>query len=346
MIGRVKNELEKIWLRKRNIGFFLAAAGICLAWAALIWTLGNGGGVLAGGPSRNGGPLPGANVLPGGNGLPAGNALQDGSALSDGNLLPDGSALPFGALPIVFNLAYSPLTVLAFVAELYVPALSAFLAADLYTAEIKSGYIKWLCAAPADSAAVYFSKLLAMVVFVAANIFALFLASLAFALLLPVGGLSAAGIREALTAYAVTVVPAASVAAMLAFVAMLFESRFAAIFTGAALYAGARIAGAASGAVADASFLSYMQWHVLWVGGALPARKLLSVWLMLLSGGAAFAAAGCIAMARRAASHSGGARAARRRGMAGGRRARAGAEAGESGVAEHGETGAKGRDEG
>ncbi|MDR1062052.1 MAG: ABC transporter permease [Clostridiales bacterium] len=291
-------------MRKRNMGFFLAAAGICLAWAAVIWILGNG--ARAGG--GNSGALPDSGLPQGGGGAPRG-----------------GNFLPFGALPVAFNLAFSPLTVLAFVSEAYAPILCVFLAADLYAAEIKSGYIKWLCAAPGGSAAVYFSKLLAMIVFSAANIFALFLASLAFALILPVGGLSAAGIREALTAYAVTVVPTASVAAMLAFVATLFESRFAAIFAGAAFYAGARIAGLASGAVADASFLSYMQWHVLWVGGALPARKLLSIWMMLLSGGAAFAAAGYMSMARKA---GGGARRARAgrgetmRGEAGGGRPR------------------------
>ncbi|MDR1439025.1 MAG: hypothetical protein LBJ10_03155 [Clostridiales bacterium] len=211
----------------------------------------------------------------------------------------------YGVLQITFNLVFSPLTVLAFVSEAYVPILSAFMAADSYSMEMRSGYLNWQRATAGGGAAVYFAKLLAMFVFNAANVLALFLASLAFALLLPVGGLSAAQICEALVAYAVTVVPVMAMTAMFAFVAALFKSRFAAIFAGAALYIGARAAGLASNAVSGASFLSYVQWHVLWTGGMLPAPKLANIFLMLLSATAVFASAGYIAMELRAGSLAG-----------------------------------------
>jgi ABC-2 type transport system permease protein len=239
--GRLQNELEKIWLRRRNVCFFAAASCLCLIWAIAVWVLGG------------------------------------------------------GVLPFTFRLVFSPLTVLAFVSEIYMPALSMFLAGDLFSAELGSGYARWQRAPRAGAASVYFSKLFAIFIWDAANIFALYSVSLLFSACSPQRGLTAAELSEAALAYLVSVAPSLSLAAMFAFVAALFRNPVAAVPIGIGAYASLRLAGALSAAVSEASFLSYMQWHVLWTGGMAPAPKLMNAFVMILSGGAAFTSLGYLA---------------------------------------------------
>jgi hypothetical protein len=190
-----------------------------------------------------------------------------------------------GVMPVTFSLSFSPLTVLAFLTELYLPICAVFLASDLFTLETAGAYTRWVRMNAAGPAVLFFAKFCAILLYCLANLFVFFGVVTCFSLLFPLRPLAASEIADALVAYAVSAVPLVPMAALAVLIANLARSGFLASVAGIGCYALLRAAAAFSPVLAKASFLSYLQWHVLWTGQTPSSAKLLNLFLLLSSGG-------------------------------------------------------------
>ena len=261
------NEVSMLFARPRNRAVPAAAAAVSVLWALAVWLVGGG-------------------------------------------------AFPV-TFPVTFNLEYSPLTVLAFMAEAFIPLQALLLAADLYTEARKYGLARFASAAGVGAGVAYWSKFLAVLAYCAASFAALFVVSSACAALHPLrraaaamAPLAAAAAADApqapalaglVVAYAVTSAPMFVAASMAALAANLSKSSFAAVASGLAAYVSLKVAGSFSGAVANASFTSYMQWHVLWAGKMPPTPRIASIALLFGATGAACLSGGYLAFTAGAA---------------------------------------------
>ncbi|WP_269432508.1 ABC transporter permease [Gordoniibacillus kamchatkensis] len=179
-----------------------------------------------------------------------------------------GSSLPLMMLSLF---TFAPLPVVLFMA-----------AADSFSGEAAARTIKLVLVRPIARTKVFASKVLAIAVYVAVLLAALWIASVISGLFVPKANV-AGSLLESAIAYTAAFVPMMAVGLMAVFVAQCFSNTTGAMTLSLLIYAAAKLLPFVLPQVSVWSVFSYTDWHVLWIGNAVSAVKLLSSFFLLLA---------------------------------------------------------------
>ncbi|GAA3408940.1 DUF2705 family protein [Paenibacillus hodogayensis] len=200
-------------------------------------------------------------------------------------LVPVLSALLLGNLPNGVGSALGrdyPQLMLSLFTAVWLPLFLFMAAAESFSGEYADRTIKLVLLRPVSRARAFASKVLAMFVYLALLLAAVWLVSVAAGLATaPRATIAALG--DSLIAYAAAFVAMAAVGTAASFVAQWLRSGVGTLALCVFLYVGAKLLPFFFPASAIWSFLSYTDWHTLWIGEAAAAGKLLQVFVFLLA---------------------------------------------------------------
>ena len=171
-------------------------------------------------------------------------------------------------------------TLLPLIAGFSLPLLICMLMADLFAAEFENNSIKAVLLRPVSRLKIFTAKNLAAGIYVLGNLLALCLLSIVMKLVLK-GTLAMAG--QAITAYAVTILPMLAMILACGCMANLIRNASLAMFACIGLgllLAAASLLFSAAGAVL---FTNYTGYYKIWIGGVMPWRVAATSTALLLS---------------------------------------------------------------
>lgn len=155
-------------------------------------------------------------------------------------------------------------------------------AAESFSGEFADRTIKLVLLRPVSRAKVHASKVLALLLYAASLLALLWLVSLAAGLALHTKA-AIAGMFDSIVAYTTAFVAMAAIVSAASFVAQWLRSGVGALALCVVLYLGSKLLPLFFPGAAAWSFVSYTNWHTLWIGGAADTGKLLQLFVLLLS---------------------------------------------------------------
>jgi ABC-2 type transport system permease protein len=198
--------------------------------------------------------------------------------------------------------------------SLLLPLAIFMLSADIFTHELESKSIKCVLTRPVSRFDAYLAKCLAMLCYVAATLGVGYVVAQAWQIIFSIFGgnadpsasvaliesnllrearpatfmSQAASAAEALTSYALTLMPMAAFIAFASFIAVALRSPALVMFICIASYCVLYFLGIMYNGVGAALFTTYTSWYRMWLGERLPWRSLLAASGLLLSTCVAF----------------------------------------------------------
>ncbi|MEF3307078.1 ABC transporter permease [Paenibacillus sp. GYB003] len=200
-------------------------------------------------------------------------------------LVPVAAALLLGRLRTGIGLGPLrdfPQLMLDLFATALLPLFLFMAAAESFSGEYADRTIKLVLLRPISRAKAFASKVAALLLYAAALLAVVWLVSTAAALVLD-GGAALAGLPDSIVAYAAAFVAMAAIGTAAAFVAQWLRSGVGTLALCVVLYAGAKLLPFFFPEAAAWSFVTYADWHSLWVGGAVASGKLLQIFVFLLA---------------------------------------------------------------
>jgi ABC-2 type transport system permease protein len=155
-------------------------------------------------------------------------------------------------------------------------------AADTFSGEVAAHTLKLVLVRPITRAKAFTSKVLAIAVYIAVHLGALWIASEISGLFVP-GGDIAGGLLESLKAYAAAFVPMIAIGLITVFIAQCFNNSTGAMALIIFIYAAAKLLPFVFPQISVWSVFSYTNWYVLSVGNGASMSKLLNTFILLLS---------------------------------------------------------------
>lgn len=207
--------------------------------------------------------------------------------------------LPFAGLPVVRQLQNGlgiagiasdqyAVTILNAMTLFVLPLLIFMTASDMVSGEIGDKTIRSVLSRPVSRTKIYAAKLIALFAHTAGLLLLVFVASEAAAFLLPDARYAAGGMGEAALAYTAAALPLFVLCTAAAWVSLGFKNASGALTVCILLYAAAKGLALVFPSYMVFSPITYMNWHQLWLGGAIPAGRIFAIFSLLLGCGMVF----------------------------------------------------------
>lgn len=194
-------------------------------------------------------------------------------------------ALSRESLSVTVNIS---MTLLPIFASAAVPLIGIMAVCDLFASEYHSTAIKAQLLRPVTRFKIYTAKLTAAWLMCALVMLAEFVVT-ALCSVFAGGG---SGLWYAFGAYILDILPEIILILMAALINQCTKSPTSAMFLSIIIYLAAKLSGYVSASGGSMLFTSYMEWHRLWLGTALPMRDLLTKCALLFGYGLTFFSGG------------------------------------------------------
>lgn len=175
-----------------------------------------------------------------------------------------------------------PLLMLSLSTFALLPLLLFMTAADSFTGEVAARTLKLVLVRPITRAKVFASKVLAIAVYVAVHLGALWISSVLSGWLIPGGDLTG-GLLDSMKAYTASFLPMIAIGLITVLIAQFFNNSTGAMALIIFIYAAAKLIPFVLPQVSAWSVFSYTDWYVLWVGNGASISKLLNSFGLLLA---------------------------------------------------------------
>ena len=187
--------------------------------------------------------------------------------------------------------AISPLgfmvTMLDLFTTLFLPLFIVMAAADEFSGEISDRTLKLTLLRPISRFKVYTSKIMSIGIYIIATLLIILISSTLSGLFLGNGSMVFQNIKITIAAF----FPAMGIALLSVFIAQIFKNASGAIITLIFVFIGLRILGFFIPIILRISLISYLNWHVLWLGNV-GIGRLSNIFVIILSYYIIFFAAG------------------------------------------------------
>ena len=242
-----RNELSKLFRRKKYIAFLVIGILICIVWAGL--------GNMASG-------MLGQNAR------------------------------------VFIALTPTPMGVLPFFLQLFIPLLIFMGMTDLITSESAEHTMKSMICRPVERWKLYAGKHLAMITYTTIYLACVFIVSLVLSQMFGEAiGLS--NFFTALLSYALTIVPLAVLTSFAALVSLFGRSSTLTMFLLVAMYLVMTVLPIVFPIFAELLFTSYLGWHRFWIGALPAASRLIHMLIIVVGYGAVFFIGGSLIFDRK-----------------------------------------------
>jgi ABC-2 type transport system permease protein len=154
-------------------------------------------------------------------------------------------------------------------------------AADSFTGEVAARTLKLVLLRPITRAKVFASKVLAIAVYIAVHLGALWIASVLSGSFIP-GGDVTGGLLDSIQAYTASFLPMIAIGLITVLIAQCFNNSTGAMALIIFIYAAAKFIPFIVPQVSMWSVFSYTNWYVMWVGNGASISKLLNSFVLLL----------------------------------------------------------------
>jgi ABC-2 type transport system permease protein len=175
-----------------------------------------------------------------------------------------------------------PQLMLGLFTVVWLPLFLFMAAAESFSGEYAARTIKLVLLRPVSRAKAFASKVLALLVYLAVLLAAVWLVSVAAGLILD-AGTTLSGLADSAVAYAAAFVAMSAIGIAASFVAQWLRSGVGTLALCVFLYVAAKLLPFFFPEAGVWSFLAYADWHTLWVGDAAGAGKLLQIFVFLLA---------------------------------------------------------------
>jgi ABC-2 type transport system permease protein len=155
-------------------------------------------------------------------------------------------------------------------------------AADSFTGEVAARTLKLVLLRPITRAKVFASKVLAIAVYIAVHLGALWIASVLSGSFIP-GGDVTGGLLDSIQAYTASFLPMIAIGLITVLIAQCFNNSTGAMALIIFIYAAAKFIPFIVPQVSMWSVFSYTNWYVMWVGNGASISKLLNSFVLLLA---------------------------------------------------------------
>jgi ABC-2 type transport system permease protein len=155
-------------------------------------------------------------------------------------------------------------------------------AADSFTGEVAARTLKLVLLRPITRAKVFASKVLAIAVYIAVHLGALWIASVLSGSFIP-GGDVTGGLLDSIQAYTASFLPMIAIGLITVLIAQCFNNSTGAMALIIFIYAAAKFIPFIVPQVSMWSVFSYTNWYVLWVGNGASISKLFNSFVLLLA---------------------------------------------------------------
>jgi ABC-2 type transport system permease protein len=155
-------------------------------------------------------------------------------------------------------------------------------AADSFTGEVAARTLKLVLLRPITRAKVFASKVLAIAVYIAVHLGALWIASVLSGSFIP-GGDVTGGLLDSIQAYTTSFLPMIAIGLITVLIAQCFNNSTGAMALIIFIYAAAKFIPFIVPQVSMWSVFSYTNWYVMWVGNGASISKLLNSFVLLLA---------------------------------------------------------------
>jgi ABC-2 type transport system permease protein len=155
-------------------------------------------------------------------------------------------------------------------------------AADSFTGEVAARTLKLVLLRPITRAKVFASKMLAIAVYIAVHLGALWIASVLSGSFIP-GGDVTGGLLDSIQAYTASFLPMIAIGLITVLIAQCFNNSTGAMALIIFIYAAAKFIPFIVPQVSMWSVFSYTNWYVMWVGNGASISKLLNSFVLLLA---------------------------------------------------------------
>ncbi|MFC5649487.1 ABC transporter permease [Paenibacillus solisilvae] len=175
-----------------------------------------------------------------------------------------------------------PMLMLSLFTSALLPLLLFMTAADLFTGEASARTLKLILVRPITRAKVFASKVLAIAIYTAVHLAALWIASVLSGLFIP-GGDVTGGLLDSIKAYTASFLPMLAIGLVTVLIALCFNNSTGAMALIIFIYAAAKVIPFVLPQVSVWSVFSYTDWYVLWVGNGASISNLLYSFVLLLA---------------------------------------------------------------
>lgn len=178
-------------------------------------------------------------------------------------------------------------TMLDLFTTLFLPLFIVMAAADEFSGEISDRTLKLTLLKPISRFKVYLSKVISIGIYIIATLLIILVSSTLSGLFLGNGSMLFQNIKITIAAF----FPAMGIGLLAVFIAQIFKNASGAIITLIFLFIGLKVLGIFLPLIARISLISYLNWHVLWLGNVGMGR-LTNIFVVILSYYIIFFAAG------------------------------------------------------
>lgn len=182
--------------------------------------------------------------------------------------------------------------ILPFFAEILVPLVVLMAVTDLFAAQMQDSTMKAVLLRPVSRFKILTSKVFAAFTVGVIYFIVLFIACVIIGIIFGGSGRMAENLMQSMAAYAVDLIPMFILALMAVVINLLCDSATLSMFLSIAVYAVMKYCDYFVPGTNGILFTSYMQWHKLWIGAALPFGAMISKIGVLLGSGVIFYTAG------------------------------------------------------
>ena len=203
-----------------------------------------------------------------------------------------------GAMTFRVFLSPTPMGVLPFFLQIFLPFLMFMGLADLITTENSENTMKAMLCRPVERWKLYSAKILAVMSYVTLYLMCLFILSAVLNQIF-LRPLSAASLLTAFGSYAVSVIPLTVLALFAALIALMSKSSTLVMFLLLISYLSMNVLPVLFPILGEMLFTSYLGWHSLWFGAFPGMTRLVHMLLIVIGYGVAFFSAGSLLFDRK-----------------------------------------------
>lgn len=176
-----------------------------------------------------------------------------------------------------------PILVLSVVVNSILPLFTGLVVIDSFSSEFSNNTMKLVLTRPVTRLKLYAAKLTAVVVFISVNLLFVMIFSLIAGFAFNSNSFSVQGIMRIIISYAVTIVPMAILALLIAFLCNIFRSGIAVFFLSILIFIGLKALGIFFPQFAGVFFTSMVDWYNLWILATMPVAKIFRDFLLMMS---------------------------------------------------------------
>ncbi|MGV8984420.1 ABC transporter permease subunit, partial [Clostridium sp.] len=183
-----------------------------------------------------------------------------------------------------------PLMTLSIFTNIFLPLFIFMTVAELFSGEVGDKSLKLVLMRPISRLKIFFSKNIAIAIYIIINLAVVFIVSMLSSMLL--NGESNINIPHIMFAYFIDVIPAVVLALLASLIAQFFKSSSGAIITCILCLIGIKVLSLFVSGLNNAVFTSYLNWYSIWTVGQFSVLSTVNILFMVLSYGVIFFTAG------------------------------------------------------